>query len=90
MTAHATFLSGRVLGYRAVQVLEYVRQTIDAEGTAPSYGMIRDKLGFNHKSEVCHIVRRLERRGLLRRVGNERVRRLTSTGIQSGPKLILR
>lgn len=75
MNAHTPFLTGRVLGYRSVQVLTYVRQTIDDTGRAPSYAMIRDQLGFNDKAEVCHIVKRLEKRGLLRRAGYGRVRR---------------
>lgn len=68
--------SHRVLGYRGSQVLAYVRQTIDQEGMAPSYRMIRDELGIGTKGEVAEIVGRLERRGLLRRAGRGRVRRI--------------
>lgn len=66
----------RALGYRAVQVLGYVRETVDADGVAPSYGMIREELGFCDKSAVQRVVERLERRGLLDRAGSGRVRRI--------------
>jgi SOS-response transcriptional repressor LexA len=66
----------RELGYRAVQVLAYVRHTITTEGQAPSYYMIRDALGFNDVAEVCRVIERLERRALVRRAGSGRVRRL--------------
>ena len=68
--------SPRVLGYRGEQVLRYVRQTIAEEGRAPSYGMICDELGIRDRGKVCEVVQRLERRGLLRRTGSGRVRRL--------------
>lgn len=66
----------RVLGYRQSQVLRYVRQTIAEDGRAPSYGMIREELGIRSRGKVCEIVDRLERRGLLRRAGRGRVRRI--------------
>jgi SOS-response transcriptional repressor LexA len=55
-------------------VLAYVQATIAEYGRAPSYGMIRDALGFTDKSDVRRVVRRLEKRGLLMRVGSGRVR----------------
>jgi SOS-response transcriptional repressor LexA len=66
----------RELGFRGTQVLAYVRLVIDEEGQAPSYGMIRRELGFAHEADVLRVVRRLEKRGLLRRVGSGRVRRI--------------
>jgi len=69
-----TQLTGRVLGYRSVQVLAYVHDSIAANGQAPSYAMIRDQLGISSKAKVCEIVQRLERRGLLSRAGQGRVR----------------
>ena len=57
-------------------MLNYVQATIAAEGMAPSYGMIRDELGIATKGEVCKIVSRLERRGVISRVGSGRVRRI--------------
>lgn len=68
--------SRRQLGYRAYQVLNYVQKTIECEGMAPSYGMIRDELGIATKGEVCKIVSRLEQRGVISRVGSGRVRRI--------------
>jgi DNA-binding IclR family transcriptional regulator len=73
---HAPIITGRALGYRAVQVLGYVRATIAAEGQAPSYGMIAEELGVSSRAKVHEIVKRLERRGLLRRSGSGRVRRI--------------
>jgi len=57
----------RQLGYRGQQVLLIVTQTIAAGQRPPSYAMIADALGMNSIADVCHVVRRLERRGLLRR-----------------------
>jgi SOS-response transcriptional repressor LexA len=65
----------RVLGYRASQVLRFVQDHLAAHGQAPSYGTIRDGLGFADKCEVARVVYRLEKRGLLIRVGAGRVRR---------------
>ena len=66
----------RQLGFRGYQVLAYVQATIEADGRAPSYGMIRDELGLESKGHVANIVRRLEKRGVIARVGAGRVRRL--------------
>lgn len=66
----------RALGYRQTQVLAYVRLVIDEEGTAPSYAMIRRELGFPNDADVLSVVERLEKRGLLKRVGAGRVRRI--------------
>lgn len=66
----------RELGYRGHQVLAFVRTTIATHGQAPSYRMICEELGISTKGEVCTIVDRLEKRGLLRRVGAGRVHRI--------------
>ena len=66
----------RELGYRGFQVLAYVRTAIAEQGSAPSYGMICDRLGISTKGEVAEIVQRLERRGLVSRVGSGRVHRI--------------
>lgn len=68
--------SQRIIGYRGVQVLAYVQDTIASEGRAPSYRMIRDQLGICDKGDVGKIVKRLEQRGLLSRTGNGRVHRI--------------
>lgn len=77
---HQPIITGRALGYRSVQVLGYVRQTIEREGQVPSYGMIANELGIRDRAKVCEIVDRLERRGLLHRAGKGRVRRIRLTG----------
>lgn len=66
----------RELGYRGVQVLAYVRTSIAEQGRAPSYEMICDKLGISTRAKVCEVVKRLEKRGLISRVGSGRVRRI--------------
>lgn len=71
---HQPLLGNRALGFRAVQVLAYVRVTIELRGYSPSYGEIRDALGFNDKCDVRDVVKRLERRGLMSRAGVGRVR----------------
>ena len=66
----------RELGYRGYQVLAFVRTTIATNGQAPSYRMICEELGISDKSAVRRMVDRLEKRGLLRRVGTGRVHRI--------------
>jgi SOS-response transcriptional repressor LexA len=66
----------RHLGYRQKQVVEYVERSVDRDGEAPSYRMIRDELGMHSPSDVSKVVKGLERRGFLRRVGSGRVRRI--------------
>lgn len=73
---HEPALTGRILGYRAVQVLAFVRTTIKHEGIAPSYDMICDELGISSRAKVSKIISSLERRGLLSRAGAGRVRRI--------------
>lgn len=73
----------RVPGYRMVQILEYIRATIDVDGIAPSYGMIRDEFGFASKGKVADYIRRLEKYGLIARVGSGRVRRIRLVGVES-------
>jgi SOS-response transcriptional repressor LexA len=72
---HRPAIAHRSLGYRAVQVLGYVRDYHDRHGHAPSYGTIADALGFMTKADVCKVVARLEKRALLSRAGSGRVRR---------------
>lgn len=68
--------ANRALGYRGFQVLAYVRSTIATDGRAPSYDMIADATGIRSRAKVCEVVARLERRGLVARVGAGRIRRL--------------
>jgi hypothetical protein len=70
----------RVLGYRAVQLLAYVRLCLEADGIAPSYEMIRKELDLPSREKVRRIVEPLERRGLLSRVGVGKVRRIRLQG----------
>lgn len=76
---HRPSESRRVLGYRMFQVNEYVQVIIASDGIAPSYDMICDALGISNRSKVADIIKRLEKRGLLSRVGTGRCPR----GIQA-------
>lgn len=58
-------ITGRVLGYRAVQVNEFIRAYVTELGYGPSYDEIRISVGISTKGEVHKIVKRLERRGLV-------------------------
>lgn len=69
----------RELGYRGRQVMAFVRKCIADHGRAPSYGEIKRELGFACEADVCRVVQRLEGRGLLKRVGRGRVRRIRLT-----------
>lgn len=73
-------VSCRMLGYRAVQVLGYVRTEVQSHGIAPSYEMICEELGISSRAKVHKVVASLERRGLLSRVGAGRVRRIRLNG----------
>lgn len=55
------------LGYRGQQVLEYIEAAIHHHERAPSYAQIADDLGMSSIADVCNVIRRLERRGLLNR-----------------------
>ena len=74
----------RELGFRGVQVLAFVRKCIAEHGRAPSYGMIMRELDFATTADVCRVVQRLEGRGLLRRTGAGRVRRIALTPTVEG------
>jgi SOS-response transcriptional repressor LexA len=69
----------RVLGYRCVQVIQYINEVIERDGIAPSYNMICDELGISSKTIVCRIIQRLEKRGLVQRVVEFRNPRGTSS-----------
>lgn len=72
----AQHLTGRAIGYRAYQVLAFVRRFTGEHGRAPSYCEIRAELGINSNGEISRIVSGLEKRGLLSRVGKGKVRRI--------------
>lgn len=55
------------LGFRGRQVLHIVTLAMAAGQRSPSYANIADALGMNSIADVCNVVRRLERRGLLAR-----------------------
>lgn len=55
------------LGYRGIQVLAYIEHCSGTEHRPPSYAMIADHCGITSIDAVCHIIRRLERRGYLKR-----------------------
>lgn len=65
----------RELGYRAVQLLEFLRRHMIEQGRPPSYAEIVSELGFADKSDVSKCVSRLENRGLVQRVKLERTGR---------------
>ena len=60
-------MHARQLGYRGQQVIAFVNGHTDQGRRPPSYSMIAIALGMNSIADVCNVVRRLERRGLLQR-----------------------
>lgn len=58
---------GVCLGYRGQQVLALVQTAAERGERPPSYAMIADKLGMSCAADVCNVIRRLEKRGLLKR-----------------------
>jgi DNA-binding MarR family transcriptional regulator len=67
-----------VLGYKQYQIMRYVEAKLSEDGVAPSYNMISRELDMT-RGDVCRAVQRLERRGMLSRVGAGRVRRIQLT-----------
>jgi SOS-response transcriptional repressor LexA len=65
----------RELGYRGVQVLAMIRERVRTQGRAPSYAEIMCELGFCDEAGVLRVVKRLEQRALISRVGSGKVRR---------------
>lgn len=72
---HLPMIEHRALGYRQVQVLRYIYATIEIEGAAPSQGDIRRRFDMD-RANVSQMITAFERRGLLKRVGDGRVRRI--------------
>lgn len=72
----STSLTERLLGYRQSQVLAYIEAEKEETGLEPSYSMIREALGFTQDCDVRAVVVGLERRGLLKRAGSGRERRI--------------
>lgn len=72
---HQPRLTGRVLGYRQVQVLEFIRAQIQLTGYAPSYTEIGNEFGIE-RDNLSRMITALERRGLLFRAGRGKVRRI--------------
>lgn len=70
----------RVLGYRALQVRDFVFAYARQNGHAPSYREIRKGVGIGSLGEVSRIVAALERRGILARAGKGRCRRIALGG----------
>lgn len=64
---------------RRGEVLDYVKRYLRANGRAPSYNLICTETGIACRSNVRRIVADLETRGLLRRAGAGRVRRIQLT-----------
>ncbi len=63
------FRRERRLGYREHQMLGLLRRYVDRDGRGPSYTAIGNELGMQ-RHHVADAVRRMERRGLLKRVGS--------------------
>ena len=54
------------LGYRGAQVLDLLKHSLDKRGVVPSYSEIARDLDMS-ASDVCNVMRRLERRGYVER-----------------------
>ena len=66
----------RYNGYRERQVLTYIRAEIAATGNPPSYGMIERECHMSGRNKVSVVIKRLEAKGKIARVGTGRVRRI--------------
>jgi DNA-binding MarR family transcriptional regulator len=57
-------------------VLRLAKHSKRVLGRTPSYSEIKNTLGIATKGEVARIVKSLEKRGLMRRAGRGRARRI--------------
>lgn len=57
-------------------VAAFIRGHLRRNGTPPSYAMIRDKFGYADNTGVRQMILRLEAKGILRRQGQGRLRRI--------------
>lgn len=64
------------LRQRQAEVAAYIATTLQRTGRPPSYGMIRERFGYADNTGVRQMVRRLEAKGVLRRHGVGRERRI--------------
>ena len=69
-------MARRRLGYREQQVFAFVLDAFARHGRAPSYTTIARHLSME-REHAAHVVRRLERRGLVSRIGQGRKRMIT-------------
>lgn len=58
--------SGRILGYRERQVIEFVLRYYLEHSQPPTRREIQDGVGLGSKGEVTRIIQRIERRGIVR------------------------
>ncbi len=72
--------SERVLGYRQFQVLAFIRAHLAEHGYAPTLDEVCDETGVGTRGEACRIVKALEKRALIRRVGRYKVRSIQLYG----------
>lgn len=64
----------RILGYRETQILALVTADLTARGSVRTHRAIAAQLGMRHSSHVADVIGRLERRGLVQRIGESRDR----------------
>ena len=69
-------MAQRRLGFREQQVLSLVLDAFAKHGRAPSYTAIARHLSME-REHAAHVVKRLERRGLVSRFGHGRERMIT-------------
>jgi hypothetical protein len=76
MSAEGPSISGEylksVLGYRELQVLHFLYNGVGDGNDLPSNAAMCEILGLGEESEISHIIRRLERKGILAIIRNGR------------------
>lgn len=66
----------RMLGFRMVQLIQFVTDYQRQHDKPPSYEEAVRELNFCDRAAVCRVVQGLERRGVMQRVGDGRDRRI--------------
>lgn len=65
----ARLITHRELGYRQRQVLAFAQTYARQHGRTPSYDTIANALGLSSRAKVHNVVKGLEKRGFMSRVG---------------------
>lgn len=81
-----------MLTRKQLELLNFIRARLDAEGVPPSFDEMKDALGLRSKSGIHRLIVALEERGFIRRLPHRaraiEVLRLPGTAMEGGPAAV--